>query len=173
MDLRASGCYYHPGRLAVATCAKCGVGICRSCAVREQGRILCYKCANKDIVQEHKEYRKLLKERGGNFSYATDFIAPAIKGIVLAIIIPIALDWFYRVQGDSFAPDIGLPFIRYALFSSPFLYTILDDLFAPKWKTINDLVGNWWAKALVSLLFGGFAFPFILIRFIIKKIIRK
>ena len=115
----------------------------------------------------------MLKERGGNFSYATDFIAPAIKGIVLAIIIPIALDWFYRVQGDSFAPDIGLPFIRYALFSSPFLYTILDDLFAPKWKTINDLVGNWWAKALVSLLFGGFAFPFILIRFIIKKIIRK
>ena len=56
MGLRESGCYYHRGRLAVATCARCGVGICRDCLVRdENGTILCYQCGNEKLKQEHKE----------------------------------------------------------------------------------------------------------------------
>lgn len=45
-------CYYHPTEEAVANCAKCGVGLCRSCEnnayMREgdgTGRALCPRCS--------------------------------------------------------------------------------------------------------------------------------
>lgn len=164
-QLRASGCYYHPGRLAVAICPKCGVGICRECAVKAQGRILCYKCANEDIIQEHKEYRKWLKERGGNFSRGQDFIIPGIKGILLAVFGFIIYPY---ISANNFEVQY-FPLMLYSLFSSPFLFTILDDLESHKYMKLKNLIDNWMVKVLISYVFGWIIFPFILIRFIIIK----
>lgn len=84
MYVQVSKCYYHPERGAVATCTKCGVGICRECAVKDsRGRILCYRCGNEDLRQEHKEYRKKLKASGGRFRRGAEFIFPGIIGILI------------------------------------------------------------------------------------------
>ena len=77
MHPQVSRCYYHPDKSAVATCTKCGVGICRDCAVKDdQGRILCYRCGNEYLKLEHKEHRKKIKDSGGRFRKGTDFIVP-------------------------------------------------------------------------------------------------
>ena len=169
MDLRANGCYYHPGRLAVATCARCGVGICRDCLVRdENGTILCYQCGNEKLKQEHKEYRKWLKETGGRFKNWTEFIIPSIIG-VLIIVLAAALIHIEAVPPITDKRDmVGM---TYMLFSIPFGYTIWNDLLTPKYETIwNKVFGTWCTKVAFSLISGWIILPFVLIRFIVRKI---
>ena len=167
MQLQASGCYYHPGRLAVATCAKCGVGICRECAVKTpQGTILCYKCGNKQLKLEHKEYRKHLKESGGRFKNATEFIIPGIIGVIIAVAGVVATHYgFISFQG------VKNIFFLYFLFSIPFGYVVLSDLLSPKYDTIWNNVTNFYIKIMCSFMIGWIVFPLVLIRFIIRKII--
>ena len=169
MDLRANGCYYHPGRLAVATCARCGVGICRDCLVRdENGTILCYQCGNKKLKQEHKEYRKWLKEAAGRFKNWTEFIIPSIIG-GLIIVLAAALIHIEAVPPITDKRDmVGM---TYMLFSIPFGYTIWNDLLTPKYETIwNKVFGTWCTKVAFSLISGWIILPFVLIRFIVRKI---
>lgn len=171
MRLQASGCYYHPGRLAVAVCAKCGVGICRDCAVKNaQGTIICYKCGNEELRQEHKEYRKWLKERGGNFSKGTDFIVPGIIGIL--IVVGMAMLFYLSGQLNEIVRETGkdgISIIIYELFTIPFCYIVIDDLFAHKYDTTFNLINNWVGKIAISFILGGIVFPVILIHFIIRK----
>lgn len=170
MYLRASGCYYHPGRLAVATCAKCGVGICRNCVVKNsQGTILCVQCGNEQLKQEHKEYRKWLKETGGRFKNWTEFIIPSIIG-VLIIVLAAALIYIEAVPPITDKSDmVGMTYI---LFSIPFGYTIWNDLLTPKYETTiwDKVFGAWGTKVAFSLISGWIILPFVLIRFIVRKI---
>lgn len=177
MRLQASGCYYHPGRLAVAVCAKCGVGICRDCAVKNaQGTIICYKCGNEELRQEQKGYRKWLKERGGHFSKGTDFIVPGIIGILL-VALGIFGCLFESSRNANFHMGVvdymALGAVSYILFSIPFCYIVLDDLFAWKYRTSSQRQDKLFIKVMISFMLGWIAFPFILIRFIIRRKILK
>lgn len=171
MDLRASGCYYHPGRLAVATCAKCGVGICRECLVRdENGTILCYQCGNEKLRLKHKEYRKRLKENGGRFKSWTEFIIPSIIGILIIVLV-VALTHIEAISPLTSTTDKGdIVGMVYILFSIPFGYVIWSDLLTPKYETLWNKFFSWAGKISFSLLSGWFIFPFVLIRFIVRKI---
>ena len=172
MDLRASGCYYHPGRLAVATCAKCGVGICRECLVRdENGTILCYRCGNEKLKKKHREYRKTLKESGGRFKNSTEFVIPGMIGILIAAVGVIAIHYGGGMSWSEGAimPVVASAFFAYMLFSIPFCYVVLSDLFAPKYETLDNHFCKWYLKIGISLFAGWIVFTFILIRFILKK----
>lgn len=174
MYLRASGCYYHPGRLAVATCAKCGVGICRECAVKDEyGTILCYQCGNEKLRQQHKEHRKQLKESGGRFRKGTEFIIPGIIGTLIAVVILTMNYYGIGYDGNHDPMNLGVwgtILMAYCLFSIPFAYIMLNDLLTPKYDTLLNRIGNWGEKILTSLLVGWIAFTFIWIRFIVRKI---
>ena len=144
MYLQASRCYYHPERGAVATCAKCGVGICKSCAVKDpQGRIVCYQCGNEALKEEHREYRKWLKERGGTFSTGKDFIVPGIIGIIINVVIGIiSLYNGINITSDSIYVDFAARiFLFYYFFSIPFCYILINNLFAGKYDTISNIIG--------------------------------
>ena len=61
--------------------------------------------------------------------------------------------------------------MTYMLFSIPFGYTIWNDLLTPKYETIwNKVFGTWCTKVAFSLISGWIILPFVLIRFIVRKI---
>lgn len=178
MRQQVSNCFYHPDRSAVATCSKCGVGICEYCAVKDvQGKIVCYRCGNEDLKQEHKEYRKSLKERGGRFRKGTEFIVPGIVGTLLVVLSFILLKYSAENGTGSLSSIIDgwekmlvNAILAYFIFSLPFCYILLNDLFAPKYDTAHNNFGKFLLKILISFLFGWLVFTFLWIRFIVRKI---
>lgn len=173
MQLQASRCYYHPERGAVATCTKCGVGLCQDCAIRgDSSEIFCPQCANEILRQEHKEHRRWLKERGGRFVTITDFIIPGIIGILIAVGAGI-LDHYLNYYGIMYiltGSEKEQLFIEYALFSAPFCYILLSDLFTPKYDKRYNIINKWLFKVVISFTFGWIVLPFLFIRFIVRKI---
>lgn len=170
MYLQASRCYYHPERGAVAICAKCGVGICRECAVKNNlGQVLCYQCGNEQLRLEHKAHRKRLKEGGGRFRTGREFIFPGIVGICIIIGV-VLLDHFYNNNKIMVGGIFYISLFSYILFSLPFGYILLNDLFAPKYDTIYSGFYKWYWKVWIALLFGWIAFTFYWIRFVIGKV---
>lgn len=188
MSVNVSGCYYHPDKGAVATCAQCGRGVCSSCAVQDNktGRIICYRCANTKINQKQKEHRKLLKETGGRFSEGRDFIRPIIRGIIWVIIVLIAvglLDYFvakgelfYDVNWDIGTITVGVMiwgWMLFWIFGIPFGMIWWNDVFPKKytnteWANVRSVLG-----IIFSIFFGWILFTFYLIRFIVIKIRKK
>ncbi|NBI10733.1 hypothetical protein D1641_12025 [Colidextribacter sp. OB.20] len=174
MRLQASGCYYHSGRAAVAICAKCGVGVCRECAVKDEyGTILCYQCGNEKLREEHREHRKRLKEAGGRFRKGTEFIIPGIIGALIVIVVCV-LNYTGIGHGgikNSLGVGIeGMIGIFYILFSIPFCYIALNDLLVPKYDTMFERIRKWVEKIAISLAIGCIVFTFFWIRFLIGKL---
>lgn len=174
MQTQVRNCYYHPDRGSVAVCAKCGVGICRECAATDQhGRIVCRQCGNEELRQEHKEYRKRLKESGGRFSSGREFIVPSIIGILIVIVAGVML--FYEGYiSQMFRASWSMAFFAsfvfaYFLFSIPFCYLELSDLLAPKYDTIYNHVFKCVMKITISIFVGWIVFTYIWIRFIVRK----
>lgn len=188
MSVQVGRCYYHPDKASVAVCAKCGVGICEECTViGDDGRAICYQCGNEALRQEHKEYRRLLKERGGRFVEGRDFLVPAIVGIILILV---AGALAYRegyigsrgaeLVGFSFAQYIGkggstalyivfLALCAYFLFSIPFCYVLIDDLFASKYRSFSNRISHMITIFLISYFVGWIVFTFVWIRFLVRK----
>lgn len=169
MSAKVGGCYYHEGKLAVATCAECGVGICRDCAVKDdRGRIICYQCGNKELKQQHREYKKELKEQGGRFRNGREFVIPTIIGILIVVVAG-----FLGGLTDSFKAeniiDISTIIVAYMLFSIPFGVIWLNDRFTPKYDTLYNRFGKWYFKICLGVLFGWIFFTIYWIRFIMTK----
>lgn len=159
MKLDASGCYYHPGRRAVAVCSKCGVGVCKECAVKNGHTILCYQCADEMLWQEHQEYRKELKEAGGRFIHGTEFIIPGIIGFLIVIAGNGALIYDGNMGHLMHDANILLVLLArflfsYFLFSIPFSFVIINDLFIPQYYNLEKVAIN----LILSLFVGWIVF---------------
>lgn len=166
MSVQVSRCYYHPDTPAVATCAKCGAGLCKDCVAKDDsGRILCHECGQKQLDKKHDEFLRQLKKDGGRFKKATDFIIPGIIGILLAVAV-----WRFETASGAglyFYAEFG-PAAAYLLFAAPFGYIQVKDFSGPTFgagKIIPFIF-----DAFFALLLGWIIFPFILLRFIIRKI---
>lgn len=182
MQTQVGKCYYHPDVGSVALCAKCGVGLCRDCAISEGGKILCPLCADELLKQEHKEYRKWIKERGGHFVEGRDFIKPGIIGLLMILVfavLEVVLDQNQFISA-MFYSSLPLPvcvflivLLAYLIFSIPFGYVIVNDLFAPRCR--RGLTSLTFAfTATVSFTFGWIIFAVILVQFFVcKKRTRK
>ena len=172
MSVNVSRCYYHMDEPAVAVCAQCGAGICRRCAVKDDyGKVICSKCGNSNLKQEHREYRKLLKQNGGRFRDGTEFIIPGIIGILINIVIGF-IDYKVNIfeLGVTMGDIILRIFLIYMFFSIPFCMTMLNDRFAPRYDTRLNHFSHWYFKICFSLFAGWIVFTFYLIRFIVCKI---
>lgn len=137
MHHNVSGCYYHPNRLSVAVCSECGHGLCRDCIIKgRSGKTLCIDCANSELKQEHKEYRKILRERGGRFRTGKDFVVPGMIGIVLCIaltLLAIADRQAFTLPNDPLQTAVVIVFLEYHIFAVPFCIRGLMDIFAPRY----------------------------------------
>lgn len=178
MYIQVSRCYYHPDTPAVAACSSCGVGICKGCAVKDdQGRIICYKCGNKLLKQEHREYQEMLKESGGRFRKGTEFIIPGIIGVLIVVAFGVSIYYdpssYFSSTGPTFIDFVTILVLGYMLFSIPFGYIALSDFFAPKYNKIDDIVFKTTIKVSISLFIGWIFFTFFWIRFIVRKITSK
>lgn len=181
MNIKVVGsCYYHPERSAVAICPQCNAGICRECAVTDDsGRVICYRCGNSNLKQEHKKYREMLKQQGGRFRNGTEFIIPSIIGIIILVVTGLAAVLSGNANLINTFKDIGTveiiagAMLAYMLFSIPFCMTMLNDLFAPKYDTMHNRFDKWYIKACISLFVGWIVFTFYWIRFIVTKIRKK
>lgn len=172
MSVQVNRCYYHPDRAAVAVCSECGAGICRECAVKYGGgKILCYQCGNEYLRQEHKQYRKELKESGGRFRSWIEFIFYGIIGVLIVVTVS-ALDHYGIIDYPLWEEENSV-LVAYMLFSIPFGYTVLSDRFSPKYATEEIRFIKWVLKLFISMIAGWILFPFFLIRFIRGKIISK
>lgn len=166
MDYRVSACYYHPDKPTVAVCSKCGVGICESCTVKQHsGKALCIRCANEELKEEHNEFRKLLRKRGGRFRTGKEFIVPGIIGIVLCVALTLLA--FFDSQFPALPHDplnaiafvIAILFLEYNFFAIPFCVRGLMDIFAPRYHTspsIFKIIIYFIVPLLVSWVFLSF-----------------
>lgn len=190
MSAQVGRCYYHPDKASVAVCAKCGVGICEECTViDDDGRAICYQCGNEALRQEHKEYRRQLKERGGRFAEGKDFLVPALIGIILILVagvfayragilgsigieqVSAAFPFLRASKGTAIAGYVVfMAFCAYFLFSIPFCYILINDLFASRnYKSLINLLLRIVIIFAVSYFVGWIVFTFVWIRLLVRK----
>lgn len=170
MNVQVRSCYYHPDRPAVAVCAECGVGICKSCTVKSSsGKAICVRCGNEKLRQEHKEFRRVLRERGGRFRTGNEFVVPGIIGTFLCIVCGISLFFDGSFNNllqnlsagpiEAFGCIFGILFIGYHIFAIPFCVQGLRDIFPPRYgprMTIPRMLTYGLLVPTVSWLFLSF-----------------
>lgn len=168
-------CFNHPEREAVATCQKCGKGLCRECA-EKYTPCMCESCAaqvrrNRQQQAQNKEEQRKQKYRDALVDTRSEFIKTAVIGMVVAI----AATWWTATQSRSvelngFLDYIGLFF---AYFCIPFGWKFLTYLqsFFPV-----SLFGTWWfwfiylaVKVFISAIIGIPTFLYQLVKTILTQ----
>ena len=97
-------CFNHPEREAVATCQKCGKGLCRECAEKHTP-CMCDPCAaqvkqSQQQQAQNKEDQRKQKYKDALVDTRSEFIKTAVIGILVGIF----LVWF--MKGEY--PERGL-----------------------------------------------------------------
>lgn len=163
-------CFNHPELDAVATCQKCGKGLCRECA-QKHTPCLCDSCAaqiqrDKQRQAENKEQQQKQKYKDALVDTRSEFIKTTIIGIVVGLI----LVWFMKSSNTS-AGDYAM--YMFLGICAPFGWQLLTYLqsFIPL-----SLFGTFWFWAIyfiiklgVSMLVGIPAFFYQLIKTIINQ----
>lgn len=168
-------CFNHPERDAVATCQKCGKGLCRECA-EKYTPCMCDACAaqaqkNKQQQAINKENERKQKYKDALVDTRSEFIKTALIGIVVGII---GVWWTATHTSDgeqySFLYYVGLFF---GYFCIPYGWKFLTYLqsFLP-----ISIFGTWlfWiiyigVKAMVSVLVGIPTFFYQLVKTILNQ----
>lgn len=168
-------CFNHTEREAVATCQKCGKGLCRECAEKYMP-CMCDTCAaqnQKDQQQQaqNKEEQRKQKYKDALVDTRSEFIKTSIIGILAGIL----WTWYSATQsqanaGVGFAVYVGMFFF---MFCMPFGWKFLTYLqsFIP-----ISLFGTFWfwfiyivVKVFLSLFIGLPAFIYQLVKTILTQ----
>lgn len=121
----------------------------------DRDRIICYQCGNKILKQQHKDHKKELKEQGGRFRHGTEFVVPAIIGVLIVVVVAFATHYL-----DNTNILTGI-ILAYVLFSIPFGVIWINDIFAPKYDNGVDLVIKIVPKFMFAVCFGWIFLHFI------------
>ncbi len=166
-------CFNHPEREAVATCQKCGKGLCRECAEKHTP-CLCDICAaqiqrDKQEQAQNKEDQRKQKYKAALVDTRGEFIKTSVIGILFSIL----FTWFRVREGiadDSFGEAV---FLFFAWFCVPFgwkFFTYLQSFFP------IYLFGTFWfwfiygaIKFVLSAVAGIPAFIYQLVKTIITQ----
>lgn len=165
-------CFNHTEREAVATCQKCGKGLCRECAEKHTP-CLCDTCAaqiQQDQRQQDqsKEERRKQKYKEALVDTRSEFIKTVIGGIFVGIL----LVWFMKSE----YPDLTAAMCAYYFFIGicvPFGWKILTYLqsFFPL-----SIFGTFWfwiiygvIKLGLSMFIGIPAFIYQLVKTILTQ----
>lgn len=159
-------CFNHPEREAVATCQKCGKGLCRECAGKYTP-CLCDSCAaqiqrNQQQQAQSKEDQRKQKYKAALVDTRSEFIKTAVIGIVLGI-------FFVWVVAQGYGSDL-IGYVLYFCFGLclPFGWKLLTYVQSFFPITIIGTFGFWFVwcvfKAVFSVIVGIPAFVYQLIK---------
>lgn len=119
-------CFNHPDREAVATCQKCGKGLCRECA-EKYTPCLCDSCA--DQIQRNRQQQAQAQEDSRKAKYKaalvdtrSEFIKTALIGVALAVFAVVfmmtrnagtPLSYYLKLLVLGFCVPFGWKFLTY------------------------------------------------------------
>ena len=165
-------CFNHPEREAVATCQKCGKGLCRECAEKFTP-CMCAPCADQTRRSRQQEAQNKEEQRKQKYKEAlvdtrSEFIKTAVSGILLGIL----CIWFMQSNHDglTFADCAGYLLIGFFVpFGWKFL-TYLQSFFP------LSIFGTFWfwiiygiVKFVLSVFVGIPAFIYQLVKTILTQ----
>lgn len=166
-------CFNHTEKEAVATCQKCGKGLCRECA-EKYTPCMCDTCAaqvqqNKQEQARNSENQRKEKYKAALVDTRSEFIKTTIIGILVAII----ATWWTANHGSRLSSfgDYANTFAGF--FFVPFGWKFLTYLqsFFPV-----SLFGTFWfwiiyiaIKAILSVIVGIPAFIYQLVKTILAQ----
>ena len=169
-------CFNHPEREAVATCQKCGKGLCRECA-EKYTPCMCESCViqtqrDKQQQAQRKEEERKQKYKNALVDTRSEFIGTSVIGIVVMIAFtfwlgnpfndPITYHSFIDCMGfflATFCIPFGWKFITYLQSFFPV------TLFGTLWFWFIFIV----IKLFLSILIGIPAFIYQLVRTILVQ----
>lgn len=163
-------CFNHAEREAVATCQKCGKGLCRECAEKHTP-CLCDTCAaqiqrDQKRQAQNKEEQQKQKYKDALVNTRSEFIMTTALGIVISI----ALMVWCRDDMSGFSDYVGCLVIGICV---PFGWKFLTYLqsFIPL-----SIWGTWWfwiiygiVKFFLSIFIGIPAFIYQLVKTILTQ----
>ena len=165
-------CFNHPEREAVATCQKCGKGLCRECA-EKYTPCMCDPCAalvkrNQQQQAQNKEEQRKQKYKDALVDTRREFIKTAVIGIFIGIFFV----WFMKGEHPErgFTDCVGYFVIGIC---APFGWKFLTYLqsFIPL-----SIFGTFWfwiiygaVKLALSMLVGIPAFIYQLVKTIFTQ----
>lgn len=169
-------CFNHIEREAVATCQKCGKGLCRECA-EKYTPCMCDTCATQIQKDQHQQAQNKEEQRKQKYKDAlvdtrSEFITTAVIGIIVGIVGVWLGAWDAKNTGEinSFADNVGLFFVWFCV---PFGWKFLTYLqsFFPMF-----IIGTFWfwiiyggVKVVLSAIVGVPAFIYQLVKTILNQ----
>ena len=169
-------CFNHTERDAVATCQKCGKGLCKECAEKHTP-CMCDSCAaqvrrNKQQQAKKKEEQQKQKYKDALVDSRSEFIGTAAIGILVGIFTV----WYmtkseYRTVDAGFVNYIGYFFVGLCIpFGWRFL-TYLQSFFPLTiWGTFWFWIIYGIIKLVLSIIVGIPAFIYQLVKTILTQI---
>lgn len=167
-------CFNHTERDAVATCQKCGKGLCRECAEKHTP-CLCDTCAAQ--IQRDKQQQAKTKEDQRKQKYKdalVDTRSEFIKTAVIGILVGIFFVWWSVTRGENvgygFVDYVGYFFVAFCIPFGWKFFTYLQSFFP------IFIIGTWWfwflfgvVKLLLSVFAGVPAFIYQLVKTILTQ----
>lgn len=167
-------CFNHPEREAVATCQKCGKGLCRECA-EKYTPCMCESCViqtqrDKQQQAQRKEEERKQKYKNALVDTRSEFIGTSVIGIVVMIVFFFWLDPLNAPEYDGF---IDLVCFFLASFCIPFGWKFITyiqsflsvTIFGTFWFWIIFII----IKLFLSIFVGIPAFIYQLVRTILAQ----
>ncbi len=166
-------CFNHLEREAVATCQKCGKGLCKACAEKHTP-CLCDACAaqiqrNQQQQAQNREAQRKQKYKNALIDTRSEFIVTAVLGVLVGILFV----WQETTHENVDTSFIGYAELFFGGFCIPFGWKFLTYLqsFFPV-----SLFGTFWfwfiylaVKVFLSILVGIPAFLYQLVKVILTQ----
>ena len=166
-------CFNHTERDAVATCQKCGKGLCRECAEKHTP-CMCDTCAaqvkqNQQQQAQNKEEQRKQKYKDALVDTRSEFIKTTVIGIIVGILFA----WYMKNDNAELGVAYSVRYFVLGLFV-PFGWKFLTYLqsFFPL-----SIFGTFWfwiiygiIKLVLSIIVGIPAFIYQLVKTILTQI---
>ncbi len=166
-------CFNHTEREAVATCQKCGKGLCRECA-EKYTPCMCDACAARTRQEKQQQARNKEDQRRQKYKDALiDTRSEFIKTAVIGVLVGIFFVWWEATHPDAYDNLLDYVALFFVAFCIPFGWKFLTYLqsFFPV-----SLFGTFWfwiiyigVKAVLSAIIGVPAFIYQLVKTILTQ----
>lgn len=159
-------CYYHENKPAVASCVKCGVGLCKSCreeaAYEMDGKPICLNCSRPIAEAELNDAQN---------TRVWSLVKCIFSGFFLGIALIALLDGAELMDIWIIAGMAGLP-TAFKSFRRTAEQRAMDEIEDRYTKDITDLLFGWMIRLLVKLAFIIGLAPFCAVYTFIKNLVK-
>mgnify|MGYP003516603359 FL=1 len=160
-------CFNHEDREAVATCQRCGKGLCKECASKYTP-CLCDECYQAIQTERGQEFIRQDREHENAKQQAlidttSEFITAAIKGLICAVVF-----YFIFAASGSSSPIVEALWFFFVPYGWAF-FTYLSQ-WLPLIFLSGFLLYLWYVfKLIFAMITGPFCFAYQLIMFLVNR----